>query len=81
MVPKDLVLLCEESFMKNESFELSIDASRLHIEVDLNPSKYTYEEIVSQHKSHYRSLLGKVFCNGEQDKGETESTEILGLRS
>ena len=48
--------------------------------MDLNPSKYTYEEIVSQHKSHYRSLLVKVLWNGEQDKGETESPDILVLR-
>ena len=80
MGPKDLVLLCEESFLKSESFELSVDESRLHREVDLNPSKYTYEEIVSQHKSHYRSLLGQVLWNGEKYKGETESPEILLLR-
>ena len=40
--------------------------------MDLNPSKYTYEDIVSQHKSHYRSLLGPGLWNGEQDKGENE---------
>ena len=43
MVPKDLVPFCEESFLKSESFEFSIDTSKLHREVDLNPSKYTYE--------------------------------------
>ena len=43
MGPKDLVILCEESFLKSGSFEFSIDSIILHREVDLNPSKYTYE--------------------------------------
>ena len=40
MGPNYIYILCEESILNSESFEFSIDASRLRREVDLNTSKY-----------------------------------------
>ena len=73
MVPKFIVLLYSEIFFKSESFQFSIDLSIIHREVELNPSNYTYEYILIQHKSHYISILVQVLWNVEQEKGDTFS--------
>ena len=70
--PKDLTLICAACFLKSDSFEFNIEASRLHREVDIDPSKYTYEDIFGRHKSHFRSL---------QTQGLWESGKIYDKQS
>ena len=59
MVPRDLNLLVAARFLATDSFPFRIEATRVHREVDVKPDSWTVENIVSTHKSHYRSLIGQ----------------------
>lgn len=71
--------MCADSFLKSESFEFSIEESRIHREVDLDPTRYTYEEVVSLHKAHYRSLIGQGLWN-EANGTNSMETKLVGLK-
>ena len=61
--PKDLTLICAACFLKSDSFEFNIEESILRREVDLDPSKYTYEDIFGRNKSHFHSLQNQGLWN------------------
>ena len=77
--PKDLTLICATCFLKSDRFEFNIEESRFHREVDLDPSKYTYEDIVGRHKSHFRSLQTQGIWESGKIYDKTES-ELVGMR-
>ena len=82
MAPRDLNLLVAASFLHVDSFPFRIEATRMHREVDQKPLDFKFEEIVTAHKAHYRSLIAQNLWEAKNtEASKSTEAELEGLRA